>query len=75
MEMFILVLKYELFLNDRGVIITMGWQRDRDRIWTYSLSIPKTTLITIIRGVLIQNEVDGLVNALTEERERLLDDP
>ena len=24
----------------------------------------------IIRGVLIQNEVDGLVNALTEERER-----
>ena len=53
----------------------MGWQRDRDRIWTYSLSIPKTTLITIIRGVLIQNEVDGLVNALTEERERFLDDP
>ena len=30
----------------------------------------ETTLITIIRGVLIQNEVDGLVNALTEERER-----
>ena len=72
---YILVLKYKQFLNDRGVIITIGWQRDRDRIWTYSLSIPKTTLITIIRGVLIQNEVDGLVNALTEERERLLDDP
>ena len=67
---YILVLKYKLFLNDRGVIITMGWQGDRDRIWTYSLSIPKTALITIIRGVLIQNEVDGLVNALTEERER-----
>ena len=50
MEMFILVLKYELFLNDRGVIITMGWQRDRDRIWTYSLSIPKTTLTNRVRG-------------------------
>ena len=70
MECLFWFLKYNLFLNDRGVIITMGWQRDRDRIWTYSLSIPKTTLITIIRGVLIQNEVDGLVNALTEERER-----
>ena len=30
----------------------------------------ETTLITIIRGVLIQNEVGGLVNALTKERER-----
>ena len=47
---YILVLKYKLFLNDRGVIITMGWQRDRDRIWTYSLSIPKTTLTNRIRG-------------------------
>ena len=30
----------------------------------------ETTLLTIIREVMIQNEVDGLVNALTEERER-----
>ena len=50
MENFILVLKYKLFLNDRGVIITIGWQRDRDRIWTYSLSIPKTTLTNRVRG-------------------------
>ena len=34
------------------------------------MSIPKNTLITIIRKVLIQNEVDDVVNALTEERER-----
>ena len=47
---YILVLKYKLFLNNRGVIITMGWQRDRDRIWTYSLSIPKTTLTNRVRG-------------------------
>ena len=50
MEIFILVLMYKLFLNDRGVLITMGWQRDRDRIWTYSLSIPKTTLTNRVRG-------------------------
>ena len=47
---YILVLKYKLFLNNRGVIITIGWQRDRDRIWTYSLSIPKTTLTNRVRG-------------------------
>ena len=47
MECLFWFLKYNLFLNDRGVIITMGWQRDRDRIWTYSPSIPKTTLTTM----------------------------
>ena len=50
MECLFWFLKYNLFLNDRGVIITMGWQRDRDRIWTYSLSIPKTTLTNRVRG-------------------------
>ena len=29
----------------------------------------ETTLIAIMREVFIQNEVDGLVNALNEERE------
>ena len=40
-------LKYKLFWKDRGVIITIGCWRDRDRKLSYSLPTLKTTLTTV----------------------------
>ena len=60
---------FEINKRPIGVIITKVIKETRIRLWIYSLSKPKTTLITI-RGVMIQNEVVGMMYVMTEERER-----
>ena len=62
-------LAFEIYKRPIGVIITKVIKETGIRLWIYSLSKPKTTLITI-RGVMIQNEVVGMMYVLTEERER-----
>ena len=54
-------LVFEINKRPIGVIITEVIKETGIRLWIYSLSKPKTTLITI-RGVMIQNEVVGLTN-------------
>ena len=60
---------FEIYKRPIGVIISKVIKETGIRLWIYSLSKPKTTLITI-RGVMIQNEVVGMVFVLTEGRER-----
>ena len=60
---------FEINKRPIGVVITKVIKETGIRLWIYSLSKPKTTLITI-RGVMIQNEVVGMMYVMTEERER-----